>query len=40
MRGLTVCYCVEQWKSSQLDSCGVRQQLPSILLGRLDANSA
>jgi hypothetical protein len=40
MRGLAVCYCVEQWKTSQLDSCGIRQELPSLLLRRLDANSA
>jgi hypothetical protein len=40
MRGLAVCYCVEQWKASQLDSCGVRQQLSSILLWRLDTNCA
>jgi hypothetical protein len=40
VRGLSILDSIEQREPSQLDSCGVRQQLTSLLLGRADADLA
>jgi hypothetical protein len=39
MGRLTILHRIDQRQTSQLDSCGVREELSSLLLRRLDTTS-